>query len=252
MLNSISRFALILACLASLVCWQPARAGDAKSPGELAESFPGISEDDIHESPVPGLYELTLGPQVAYVSEDGRYLIKGEVIDLQGNVNLTEARRVDARHAILSGLDPQDMIVFSPADPASKRYTVTVFTDIDCGYCRSFHRNIQRITDLGIEVQYLMFPRSGPGSVAWQKAADVWCAEDRGAALTSAKNDKAFPSRKCDASQVTEQYELGQTLGLRGTPAVISERGDYLGGFLTPDLLLKQLEVAAASKPGSH
>ena len=252
MLKSISQLLFILFSLGSVLCWQPVQAAGTKSAKELAESFPGISEDDIQESPVSGLYELTLGPQVAYVSEDGRYLIKGEVIDLQGNVNLTEARRVDARRDILSGLDPQNMIVFSPAAPVKKRFTVTIFTDIDCGYCRSFHRKIKQVTDLGIEVHYLMYPRSGPGSVAWQKAADVWCAEDRGAALTLAKNETAFPVRKCDASQVTEQYELGQMLGLRGTPAVISERGDYLGGYLTPEALLEQLQVAAASPPGTH
>lgn len=252
MRKSKSHFLFILLSLGSMSCWQPSQAAEAKSTQELAESFPGITEEDINDSPVPGLYEITLGPQVAYVSEDGRYLIKGEVIDLQKNINLTEARRVDARRKILSGLDPKNMIIFSPEDPAKRRFMVTIFTDIDCGYCRSFHRNIKRVTDLGIEVRYLMFPRGGPGSEAWQKAADVWCAEDRGAALTAAKNDAAFPVRECDASQVTKQFELGQTLGLRGTPAVISERGDYLGGFLTPEMLLGQLEMAAASQPGTH
>lgn len=252
MLKLKSNFLLVSLSLAGMLCWHSPVAAEAKSAKELAESFPGISENDIHQSPVAGLYEITLGPQVAYVSEDGRYLIKGEVIDLQNNLNVTEARRVEFRRQILSGLDTGDMIIFSPDDLEKRRFTVTIFTDIDCGYCRSFHRNIKRVTDLGIEVRYLMFPRTGPGSVAWQKAADVWCAEDRGAALTAAKNDTAFPVRKCDASKVTEQFELGQTLGLRGTPAVISERGDYLGGFLTPGELARQLELASSSQPGAH
>ena len=235
-----------------LLYGQALQAGEPMSRAELAAEFPGIEEGDVHDSPVQGLYELTLGSQVAYVSNDGRYLIKGEVIDLEAGLNLTEARRVGARYRLLSVLDPADMIVFSPEDPAKRRYTVTVFTDIDCGYCRAFHRNIKRINELGIEVRYLLFPRGGPGTDAWRKAADVWCAADRKAALTAAKGDLEFPIRACDASAVTAQFELGETLGLQGTPTILSERGDYLGGYLAPLDLAGSLQRVASGEPGAH
>lgn len=237
---------------ASLLFGQALQAGETLTREQLAAEFPGIEESNVHDSPVQGLYELTLGSQVAYVSQDGRYLIKGEVIDLEAGLNLTEARRVGARYRLLSVLNPADMIVFSPEDPARRLYTVTVFTDIDCGYCRAFHRNIQRINDLGIEVRYLLFPRGGPGTDAWQKASEVWCAEDRKAALTAAKSDLEFPVRACDASAVTAQFELGETLGLEGTPAIISERGDYLGGYLAPLDLAGSLQRVASSVPGAQ
>ncbi len=243
---------LTVLALGALLHGQALQAGEPRTREELAAGFPGINEDDVHDSPVQGLYEITLGPQVAYVSKDGRYLIKGEVIDLEAGLNLTEARRVAARHRLLSTLDPADMIVFSPEDPAKRLFTVTVFTDIDCGYCRAFHRNIKRINDLGIEVRYLLFPRGGPGTDAWRKAADVWCAADRKAALTAAKSDLDFPLQACDASAVTAQFELGETLGLQGTPTILSERGDYLGGYLAPLDLAGQLQQVASSEPGAQ
>jgi thiol:disulfide interchange protein DsbC len=243
---------LTLLALGGLVCGQSLRAGEPKTREELADAFPGIEVENIHDTPVDGLYELTLGPQVAYVSSDGRYLIKGEVIDLEAGVNLTEAHRVGEREKLISELDPADMIIFSPGDPARRHFVVTVFTDIDCGYCRAFHRNIQRINDLGIEVRYLLFPRGGPGTDAWRKAAEVWCARDRNAALTAAKSDQAFPIRECDASAVTRQFELGESLGLEGTPAILSERGDYLGGYMGPQDLALRLEQVFSSEPGAN
>jgi thiol:disulfide interchange protein DsbC len=245
-------FLFTVLATASLLFSQALQAGEPKTRKQLAAEFPGIEESNVHDSPVQGLYELTLGSQVAYVSQDGRYLIKGEVIDLEAGLNLTEARRVIARHRLLSVLDPEDMIVFSPEDPAKRLYTVTVFTDIDCGYCRAFHRNIKRVNDLGIEVRYLLFPRGGAGTDAWRKAAEVWCAEDRKAALTAAKADLEFPVRECDASAVTAQFELGETLGLQGTPTILSERGDYLGGYLAPLDLAGSLQRVASSEPGAQ
>lgn len=246
----------LLAALAggALLLGQSQAAGEprAKTKRELAASFPGIAEENVGDSPVPGLYELTLGTHVAYVSQDGRYLIKGEIIDLEASVNLTEVRRVSARRKILQGLDPEAMIVFSPSDPDKIRHTVTVFTDIDCSYCRMLHQNIRQMNALGVEVRYLMYPRSGPGTPAWQKAADVWCARDRNSALTAAKSDKPFDTSACDATPVAEQYELAGDLGLRGTPAILSEGGDYLGGYLAPKDLLNQLEMAVARTPGTH
>jgi thiol:disulfide interchange protein DsbC len=252
MLKSISQFLFILFSLGCVVCWQPVQAAETKSAKELAESFPGISEENIQDSPVPGLYQITLGSQVAYVTQDGRYLIKGEVIDLDNNLNLTEASKVDARRALLTGLEQANMIVFAPRPPVKSKYSVTIFTDIDCRYCRTFHRGIEQVNMLGIEVRYMMYPVAGPGTTSWKKAVEVWCAEDRSGAMTAAKSDSLFPVRECDASQVNQQYDLALKLGLRGTPTILTERGDYLGGYMAPDELLRKLELAATTPPGTY
>jgi len=245
-------FFVSLCCFASAVCVTSLQAAEVKSPEELAGLFPGIEKENIQDSPVPGLYQITLGSQVAYVTEDGRYLIKGEVIDLDNNMNLTEARKTEVRHGLLTGLDQANMIVFSPRPPITSKYAVTIFTDIDCRYCRTFHNNIQQVNQLGIEVRYMMYPVAGPGTASWNKAVDVWCAADRTGAMTAAKSDSGFPVRECDSAEVSQQYDLALKLGLRGTPTILSERGDYLGGYMAPEELFRKLELAATTPPGTY
>ena len=133
------------------------------------------------------------------------------------------------------------MIVFKPKNGEVK-HRVTVFTDVDCGYCRQFHRDIDKVNALGIEVDYMSFPRTGPNTESWAKAEHVWCAKDRNAALTEAKLGGAVPDATCASTPVESQYNLGQLVGVRGTPAIFAENGQMLGGYLPPNQLLKLLE----------
>jgi thiol:disulfide interchange protein DsbC len=211
------------------------------TPEELAEIFPGILPEFIADSPLPGIYEITVGASVAYVSKDGRYLLRGELIDLETETNVTAQRQGKARKDVLAAVDESQMVIFSPPDPI---YTVTVFTDIDCGYCRRMHREMDQLNALGIRVRYLFYPRSGPGTGSWTKANDVWCASDRNAAMTAAKNGEEVVATNCGTTPVREHYELGQQVGLQGTPAVVTDSGDIVGGYLPPDALLARLRAA--------
>jgi thiol:disulfide interchange protein DsbC len=208
---------------------------------ELAAEFPGMEATDVEDAALPGLYEVAIGSSVAYVSKDGRYVLQGDLYDLDENANLTEKRRATARVEMLSHVDPATMIVYSPGEDAVK-HTVTIFTDIDCGYCRQFHREIAKVNAMGIEVHYLAYPRTGPDTESWTKAEKVWCAENRNTALTDAKLGGHVPEESCDSTPVESHYDLGNLVGVRGTPAVFSADGQQLGGYLTPDELLKVLE----------
>jgi thiol:disulfide interchange protein DsbC len=136
----------------------------------------------------------------------------------------------------------EDAIVFSPVD---KKYSVSVFTDVECTYCRRLHSQIDEYLADGIEVRYLMYPRSGPATRAWTTAEQVWCAKDRNSALTAAKLDQKFASQECDASMVRNQFNMGQEVGLSGTPAIVLEDGELIGGYLPPDQLKARLEKAS-------
>ncbi|HEX6992695.1 MAG TPA: DsbC family protein [Gammaproteobacteria bacterium] len=207
---------------------------------EIASRLNGVSASDITESPIQGLYQVSVGSNVAYVTADGRYLIEGEVYDLESLENVTEATRAAARVELLGAVDPAEMIVF-PAKGEPK-HTVTIFTDIDCGYCRQFHRDIDKVNALGIEVHYLFYPRTGPNTESWAKADKVWCAQDRNAALTRAKLGGSIPDNDCGETPVAEHYALGRKVGVRGTPAMFAENGELIGGYLPPDELLETLE----------
>jgi thiol:disulfide interchange protein DsbC len=199
----------------------------------------GATPNDVAPSPIPGLYEVTMGGLIAYVSEDGKYLVSGNVYDLDSQVNLTASRRNSARAKALAAVSENQMIVFGPPNA---KMTVTVFTDVDCTFCRKFHSQIAQVNKAGVRVRYMLFPRTGPGTESWKKAELVWCSADRREALTRAKKDEPIKAKPCGDSAVKAQYELGSDLGVEGTPAVFTQNGDYIGGYLTPDELVQAVQ----------
>jgi thiol:disulfide interchange protein DsbC len=225
---------------------EPAKKADPRAL--IAAQFPGVKADQIKPSPVPGVYEVSLGADTAYVSADGKYLFSGDMYEVASRVNLTEAGRATARSQALAKLDERDMIVFGPANA---KYTINVFTDVECGYCRKLHSEIDQLNKLGVRVRYMAYPRAGPGTDDWQKMEAVWCSKDRNGAITKAKQGQEIDA-KCGATPVAKQYELGEEMGVRGTPAIFTGSGDYIGGYLAPADMVKQLDqlkVAAAAKP---
>jgi thiol:disulfide interchange protein DsbC len=226
----------------------PAPPSTAGADGSKADPRAAIAKklgadiEDVKPSVVPGLYEVAHGSEVLYVSLDGRYVIDGDLYDAEKRVNLSDQRRAVSRLAALQGLSDDQAIIFAPATP---RYTVTVFTDVDCTYCRKLHSQIADYLKLGIRVRYVFYPRTGPGTESWRKAEAVWCAPNRQEALTRAKMGEAIPARKC-ATPVAKTYGLGQQLAVTGTPGIFTEQGDYVKGYLPPDQLLERLRTGAS------
>jgi len=205
--------------------------------------FSAISPENVNPSPIEGWYTIHRGSIIAYVSADGRYLLQGDMIDLEENVNLSEMVRNDSRRELMATVPDEEVIAFSPEEV---KYSVAVFTDVDCTYCRRLHNQINEYMAYGIEVRYLMYPRNGPSSPAWTTAEEVWCSDDRNDALTAAKMDRKFASTNCDASIVEHHYNLGQEVGLTGTPAIVLDDGTLISGYLPPDQLKARLDVLAA------
>jgi thiol:disulfide interchange protein DsbC len=205
----------------------------------IVAKLPGAQASDVAISPIPGLYEVTMGGLIAYVSSDGKYLLSGNVYDLDTQVNLTATRRNSARAKALAAASESNMVVFGPANA---KMTVTIFTDIDCGFCRKFHSQIAEVNKAGVRVRYMFYPRTGPGTESWIKAEQVWCAPDRREALTRAKKGDAVKARSCGDAAIKSQYELGSDLGVEGTPAIFTQNGDYIGGYLTPAELVLAIQ----------
>ncbi|HEU4654143.1 MAG TPA: DsbC family protein [Steroidobacteraceae bacterium] len=223
---------------------QAAAAPDARAA--IAKKFPGVKATDVKPSPIPGMYEVSIGADTAYVSADAKYVISGDLYDIDTRTNLTEAGRSVARSKALAKLDERDMIVFAPE---TTKYTITVFTDVECGYCRKLHSQIAELNQLGVRVRYAAYPRQGPGSSDWHKMEAVWCAKDRKAAITQAKQGQEIKSAPC-SDPVEKQYQLGEELGIRGTPAIFTPEGDYIGGYLPPAKLVEQLQAMKAASVG--
>jgi thiol:disulfide interchange protein DsbC len=217
-----------------------APAGKADPRAAIVKKIDGLKLEDVRISPVTGIFEITRGSDISYVSGDGRYAIFGDMYDLDSDDNLSETRRRGIRARIIETVPESEMVVYSPKDP---KYTITVFTDIDCGYCRRLHSQIAEYNRLGIRVRYLFFPRSGPDTESWHKAEAVWCASNRNDALTRAKNGESIKSPKCPADIIKRDYELGHKLAVEGTPAIFLPNGEMLPGYAPPGQLAKYLKT---------
>ena len=204
----------------------------------LLEIFPGATDYTLDDSVVDGLYAVSIGSEVIYVSKDGKFLIRGEIYDLQNSVNVTEEKRVLGRLDVMQSLDEQTMIIY---EPEKTKHTITIFTDIDCGYCRKFHQQIREYLDLGIRIRYLSFPRTGPDTESWEKAQSVWCSKNRQDSLDRAKQGKNIDSVFCFDSPVEKHYNLGSVFNISGTPTIVTEKGKVIVGYLPPESLLFRL-----------
>lgn len=229
---------------ASLTLVPPVLAGEPDEKLEavrarIAEQFDVIEPQNVNASPIDGWYQIQKGSIIAYVSTDGRYLLQGDLIDLDAGINLTDVSRNEARRELMAGLGSDKVISFAPKNI---KHTVTVFTDPGCSYCRRLHSQIDEYMSKGIEVRYVLYPRNGPASAEWNTSEQVWCASDRNSALTAAKLDRKFETSACDASIIQDNYQLGQAVGLSGTPAIVLEDGTLISGYLPAVSLSQQLE----------
>lgn len=222
-----------------------ANTPEARAIAAVHQLNPRVSIDKVGAAPIAGFREAIVQGQVVYVSDDGKYLFlpgpQGALYDVSAKKDLSEQSLASMRKDLLKQIPVSERIVFAPPNP---KHTVAIFTDVECGYCRKFHSEIAEYNRQGIAVQYLAFPRMGLGSQDHKKMISVWCSADRRKALTDAKNERSIPAKDCK-NTVTMQYDIGQRVGLTGTPMIIAEDGTTVGGYLPPPQLREALDRAA-------
>ncbi len=209
----------------------PYPAGSQKLVAALKQQAPDLPIEAVSKTPVTNIFAIDLrGGQTLYGTADGKHLFSGDLYALQGGiVNLAEQKRAVKRRALLDAVPREDMVVFSPAGETKTH--VSVFTDVDCGYCRKLHQEMADINALGIEVRYLAYPRAGLGTPTFTKIVSAWCAEEKNEAMTALKAGLSIPENDCD-NPVVEQYQLGQAIGVTGTPAIVTADGRLLPGYM--------------------
>ena len=212
---------------------------------KLAERIPDLASSELRSTPLDGIYELSRGMAVGYVTADGRYLIEGDLVDMATGRQITEERRREARLEVLEDAAERS-IRFGPDDAD---HVVTVFTDIDCGYCRKLHDEIDQYNDRGIAIRYLLYPRSGQNSASYRKAVASWCSDDRHKTLTEAKQGVDPGSKSCADHPVDAHLLAGRKLGLRGTPMLVLPSGEVVQGYVPAERLLSRLETDPAQDP---
>ncbi|MDQ0009891.1 thiol:disulfide interchange protein DsbC [Luteibacter jiangsuensis] len=241
---------ILPALLAGAFAMTACAADDEKAARDAVEALgPGIKVDSIVPAPMPGFYQVIASGRMVYVTSDGRYMINGNLVDLKAKTDLSAASWAALRKAELAKLPASQRLVYAPANP---KHTVTVFTDVDCGFCRQLHAHIDEFNKQGIAVEYVFWPREGVKTTAgndtpsYTKAVSVWCSADRKNAFNEAMKGATPKAASC-ANPVKDEFELGERLGVNGTPTIVTENGDVVGGYVTPAQLLQAL----SAPPGS-
>lgn len=213
----------------------------------VQKARPGLSIGEIRTSAIPGLFEVDLGGKdTVYMSADGKYIVSGTMYRVEPNrfVNIADERMQPMRAQKLAAVKKDDMIIYSPSG-ATKSY-VTVFTDIDCGFCRKLHKEVPELNAMGIEVRYLAYPRAGVPSPSADKLITTWCSKNPREMLTQMKSGAAVPTATCANNPIAAQYKLGNELGVNGTPALFTPDGEMLPGYMPAAELAAALGVGAS------
>ena len=194
--------------------------------------------NDLVESPISGVYEATIGNDLYFVFVKDNHLIVGDAINIATGESLSDQKKDVAVASLVASTPVEDMVVFT-ATGETKRH-MTVFTDIDCGYCRRLHREVPTLNAAGLEVRYMAYPRAGIGSSSYEKIVTVWCDSDPQTAMTASKNGERLPSATCD-NPVANQFLAGDQAGISGTPTLILDDGTVIGGYVPADELLPRI-----------
>ncbi len=215
--------------------------GIDKVLAKLRDSRPDFEFGEVTTTPVEGIYQTkVLGGPIIYIVEGGEYFFAGDMFLVEEDdiVNLAERAMDGTRKEQLASLSTDDMIVFTPDDVRAHVY---VFTDVDCYYCQKLHQEVPALNELGIEVRYLAYPRAGVGSPSYRKIASAWCADDPNDAITLLKAGETIPDNVCEPNPVAAQFQLGGTLGVTGTPALVTAEGRLVPGYMPADRLAQEL-----------
>jgi len=239
--KSSSRIIILFYVLMAL----PLSAADgdiSKLKQRLLSMFPSDTAFTISKTPVPGLFQVDFDDSFVYITADGQYAVKGDIINMLTNANLTDLKRADGRIKTMQAITNKETITYPSKN---KTTTMTVFTDIDCSYCRKLHSDMGGYNDRGIEVHYVFYPRAGLGSNSHQKATSVWCADDQRKALDMVKSGRRIDKLECD-TPILKHVEVANKLGVNSTPTLMFEDGTMLPGYIPPARLaaiLKQRKI---------
>ena len=208
--------------------------------------MPNIPPDGIYKSEINGIHQVAFGPRLVYVTSDGRYMLKGSFIDLETKMNITTIAENKFRiSSIDNAFDENEMIVFSPK---KTRHTLTIFTDIDCSFCKKMHRQIDEFLNQGIRIRYLLFPREGMNSASAKNSISIFCEKDKKLALTKAKAGQFVATDNGCDNPIYKTIVMGQMIGIKGTPTIIADNGHMFSGYVSAGQIAQALDILKAQE----
>ena len=236
-----------LATLLVAVSASQAQNRDQSLRGKLELAIEVASQNQlkilsISSTPLPSIFEVELNTgEILYSDISGDYLFAGDMYQTSsaGLLNLSSSKKQERSLEKIAAIPEEEMIIFTPD---VVKASITVFTDVDCTYCRKLHSELDDLMAKGIEIRYVAYPRGGVNADSFDKMISVWCSDDRKKSLTQAKNGQNLPAGDCD-TPIMAHYELGNELGISGTPALIFPDGRVIPGYMDADRLAGMLLI---------
>ena len=196
----------------------------------------------VGETPLPGLYEVIVGTKVVYMSKDGRYLMNGDLLDLQESKNLSNERRKYMRVLLFNKTGEDKMLIYTPK---IVKYTITIFTDVNNLLSRRLHSHIQEFLAMGIKIRYIFYPTGGSNSASYKNAVSIWCSRDRNGTMTLAQSGAVIKKGSCQ-TPIEEHIALGKALAITKLPTLFLQSGEIIPSYVTPGklkIMLKKIGV---------
>lgn len=229
----------LTALLAGALLAGAAVADEAAIRKNLLERLPQVGRiDEVSKSPVPGLFEVRVGTDIFYTDAEGNYLIEGQVLDLRQRRNLTEERQQKLLAINFRELPLKDAFTIVRGDGKRR---LAVFQDPNCGYCKKFERDLQKVDNVTIHM--FLYPVLGLDSVT--KSRNIWCSKDRAKAwqdwMIRDVAAPAAPSPGCDTTALERNRDFGRKHQISGTPTLLFADGRRVPGAISAAQLEKLL-----------
>ena len=221
----------------TLLCAALIAAGCSSVPPEdtirqtLSERLPNLPKiDEVSKTPMDGLYEVRVNKtEIFYTDRQGNYLIQGELIDTKQRTNLTEARVEKLTALPFESLPLKDAFTIVRGSGERK---LAVFEDPNCGFCKRFERELERLDNVTVHV--FLYPILGPDSML--KSTHIWCAQDKAKAFTDWMTQNVVPPQaSCDTAALQRNVAFGQQHRISGTPTTFFADGTRVAGAVPLD-----------------
>ena len=193
----------------------------------VSNAYPDVAIDEIKKID-DNFHEIIINKQIYYATNDGKYLIVGNVINLNTKESITENTKMNQRLSIIDSIDMKNFMIFKPK---KTDHILTIFTDTSCPYCQKLHNEIPDLLENNIEIRYVLFSRNGNDVDAYQQLVSAWCSADKVDALEDLfAGDILDDISNCE-NPIARNFDYAGSLSVEGTPTIFLEDGRIIPGY---------------------
>ena len=200
----------------------------------ISDAYPTVDIKDIKKID-DNFHEIIINNQIYYATNDGKYLIIGNVINLETKESITENTKMKQRLSVIEDIKEENLIIYKPV---KTDYVLTVFTDTSCPYCQKLHDEIPKLLENSIEVRYVLFSRNGEEVEAYKQLVFAYCSENKLESIERLFAGDILDDVDSCVNPLNENYKYASLLSVEGTPTIFLEDGRIIPGYQNSENIL--------------